>query len=93
MANSSEQAALVQLEQAVLKDISEYGQCSLDNFPQSQKLETSIQGGMSRIRALMRDLELLVEELDRYAGALNTISECIYVSLIPLANQTPHVFT
>jgi len=65
MVDSNEQAALVLLEQEVLEKISEYGKYSIDNFTQSQKLENSILGGMTKIRALTRDLELLVEELDR----------------------------
>ena len=65
MADSGEHAALVQLEQAVLKDIQDYAQCSPDSFTQSQKLETSIQAKFAKIRAVTRDLELLVEEVDR----------------------------
>lgn len=60
-----EHTSLLELESSVLADIHEFGECAGDAQKQSQKLETLIQGKMSQIRALTRDLELLVEELDR----------------------------
>jgi hypothetical protein len=62
----SEHGLLLQLENSVLADIKNYGDCTGEHARQPQRLEASIQTKLSQIRALTRDLELLVEELDRY---------------------------
>ena len=64
MVDSDEHAACLQLEALLAKEINEYSDLDLDAVTQRQKLEASIQAKFSRIRALNRDLELLVEELD-----------------------------
>jgi len=63
-----EHASLLQLENSVLLDIKNYGECSGELARQPQRHEASIQTKLSQIRALTRDLELLVEELDRYGN-------------------------
>ena len=60
-----EHTSLLELESIVLADIHEFGEFIGDAQKQPQKLEATIQGKMSQIRALTRDLELLVEELDK----------------------------
>ncbi|KAL4541178.1 hypothetical protein Ndes2526B_g05721 [Nannochloris sp. 'desiccata'] len=62
--NFPEHASLLQLESSVLADIRSYGECTGELARQPQRLEASIQTKLSQIRALTRDLELLVEELD-----------------------------
>jgi len=59
-----EHESLLRLEQAVFKDIEEYVKTDAENFTRSQKLESSVHDTLAKIRALMRDLELLVEEVD-----------------------------
>jgi hypothetical protein len=66
-----EHASLLQLESSVLADIKNYGDCTGEHARQPQRLEASIQTKLSQIRALTRDLELLVEELDRYRAMNN----------------------
>lgn len=69
--NFPEHASLLQLESSVLADIRSYGECTGELARQPQRLEASIQTKLSQIRALTRDLELLVEELDRYGVVIN----------------------
>ncbi|KAI3436768.1 hypothetical protein D9Q98_006180 [Chlorella vulgaris] len=64
MEEISEHPQLLQLEAATLADVDQFGACSLTDKARVQKLSLSIQGKLSQIRALTRDLELLVEELD-----------------------------
>lgn len=64
MIDSEEHTSCLQLEAFLEKDINDYSELDLDAVTQRQKLETNIQSKFSRIRALNRDLELLVDELD-----------------------------
>lgn len=68
-----EHQQLLQLEQATLADVEQYGECPLTDKTRVQKLSQAIQNKLSQIRALTRDLELLMEEVDRFisAGALH----------------------
>ena len=65
-----EHVSLVQLENSVLSDIKDFGESFGDPQKQPQRIEAAIQSKLSQIRALNRDLELLVEELDRYSPIL-----------------------
>ena len=63
--DSAEHAELLSLERAVLADVGQYAACTPGEKPRMQALNASIQGKLSSIRALTRDLELLAEEADR----------------------------
>jgi hypothetical protein len=65
MADFPEHTRLLELERSVFSDIKDFGECGTDPQKQPQRLEATIQTKLSQIRALTRDLELLVEELDR----------------------------
>jgi hypothetical protein len=65
-----EHSELVQLEASTLSDIQTYGACHLNEKAKIHALNTSIQAKLSQHRALSRELELLVEELDRYGHVL-----------------------
>jgi hypothetical protein len=71
MSDFPEHASLLELEKNVLSEIKNYGECIGELARQPQRLEASIQTKLSQIRALTRDLELLVEELDRYGVVIN----------------------
>lgn len=60
-----EHEQLLQLEQATLADVEQYGKCSLKDKVRVQQLTHAIENKLSLIRALTRDLELVVEEADR----------------------------
>ena len=64
--NFPEHEILCQLEKSVLDTIKDYGESVGDPQKQPKMLEASIQSKFSQLRALTRDLEELVEELDRY---------------------------
>ena len=63
MAELPEHTRLLELERSVLSDIKDFGESGADPQKQPQRLEATIQTKLSQIRALTRDLELLVEEL------------------------------
>ena len=65
MANFPEHTSLLHLEQAILNDINQYQEYVIGAQTQPQQLESTIHTKLAQIRALTRDLELLVEELDR----------------------------
>lgn len=67
MAAPSEHQSLLQLEESVLADIKIYGEMgdTNDDSRSPTKLEGKIQSNLAQIRALTRDLELVVEEVDR----------------------------
>ena len=81
MADDAGHSQLLALEAATLEDVGQYGQCSLEDKARVQKLSLAIQDKLSRIRALTRDLELEVEELDRWAGAASRAGA---VEVLPL---------
>lgn len=64
--DSEEARRLLELECSVLEQVQEYAGCPLSDKARSQKLSSAIQGKLSQIRAVSRDLELMVEELDRW---------------------------
>lgn len=59
-----EHEALLALEQAVLAHIEQFAKCPVADKARVQQLSAAIQDKLSKIRALTRDLELEVEELD-----------------------------
>lgn len=65
MADGGEHAALLALEAAAHRDIQQLAATPLADKARSQRLSAGIQNSMARIRALTRDLELEVEEMDR----------------------------
>lgn len=65
MADAEEHSRLLELEAAAQADVEAYARCSLADKAATQRLSLAFQDKCSRIRALTRDLELLVEELDR----------------------------
>ena len=56
---------LLHLTAAVLGEVEQYGACSLGDKVALKRLNNSIQEKLAAMRAAMRDLELLVEEVDR----------------------------
>ncbi|KAL4420075.1 hypothetical protein ABPG77_004340 [Micractinium sp. CCAP 211/92] len=64
MADGGEHAALLALEAAAHRDIQQLAATPLADKARSQRLSAGIQDSMARIRALTRDLELEVEEMD-----------------------------
>lgn len=64
MADGGEHAALLELEASAHRDVQQLAGTSLADKARSQQLSAGIQDKMARIRALTRDLELEVEELD-----------------------------
>lgn len=60
-----EHSQLLKLEAAISNDITDFGNCHLSETANIQKLNAAIQTKLSQHRALCRELELLVEELDR----------------------------
>ncbi|KAL4457832.1 hypothetical protein ABPG75_012697 [Micractinium tetrahymenae] len=64
MAEGGEHAALLELEAAAHRDVQQLAATPLADKARSQKLSAAIQEKLARIRALTRDLELEVEELD-----------------------------
>lgn len=65
MAEPEEHARLLELEAAVGADVEAFGACPLADKARVTRLSAGLQDKLSRHRALTRDLELLVEELDR----------------------------
>lgn len=63
---AGEHARLLELEAAVSADVEQYGACALADKARTAKLSAAIQDKFSRHRALTRDLDLLVEEMDRW---------------------------
>jgi hypothetical protein len=63
MTHEVEHVKLLELESKVLLEIGEYANES-SNAPSSLTIENKIQHSLSQIRALTRDLELILEELD-----------------------------
>jgi hypothetical protein len=78
-----EHPQLLQLEAATLADVDQFGACSLTDKARVQKLSLSIQGKLSQIRALTRDLELLVEELDRRGGLQGLMTTASWLTALP----------
>jgi hypothetical protein len=60
-----EDERLLHLTAAVLGEVEQYGACSLGDKVALKRLNDSIQEKLAAMRAAMRDLELLVEEVDR----------------------------
>lgn len=83
MEEISEHPQLLQLEAATLADVDQFGACSLTDKARVQKLSLSIQGKLSQIRALTRDLELLVEELDRRGGLQGLMTTASWLTALP----------
>lgn len=69
---------LLELERATLEDVAQYAQCSLADKARVQKLSLAIQDKLAKIRGFTRDLELLVEEVDRQGGR----PQCRFTSLL-----------
>lgn len=60
-----EHAQLLELEAAAGADIEAFAGCPLADKARAARLSAALQDKFARHRALCRDLELLVEELDR----------------------------
>lgn len=68
MAEGGEHAALLELEAAAHRDVQQLAATPLADKARSQRLSAGIQDKLARIRAITRDLELEVEELDGCGG-------------------------
>lgn len=78
-----EHAELLALEETVRADLATYAQCLLTDKARVAKLSAAIQDKLSRIRALTRDLELEVEELDRWSAGMVAASDARRSGLPP----------